>query len=196
MHIGLLIYSSLDTISGGYLYDRQLVQCLRAAGHTVEIISLPWRNYGRHLTDNLSATFWARLCHAPFDLLLQDELNHPSLAWLNPRLRQVVRYPLVSVVHHLRCSETHSRTLLPLYRWVEQCYLNSVDGFIYNSQTTCTTVHAFLRENKPYVIAYPAADHRQPPNTAAIMANLTERLDAQGPRQLLFVGYLFSPSPI
>ena len=49
MNIGVLIYGSLDTISGGYLYDRKLVEYLQRQGDVVEIISLPWRNYARHL---------------------------------------------------------------------------------------------------------------------------------------------------
>ena len=52
LKIGLIIYGSIDTLSGGYLYDRMLVDYLRAQGDTVEIISLPWRNYAAHLTDN------------------------------------------------------------------------------------------------------------------------------------------------
>ncbi|MEZ4865713.1 MAG: glycosyltransferase family 4 protein [Caldilineaceae bacterium] len=188
MHIGLLIYGSLATISGGYLYDRQLVHCLRTAGHTVEIIALPWRNYGRHLTDNFSRPLLAHLRTKPFDLLLQDELNHPSLAWLNGRLRRNVHYPVVSIVHHLRSSETHPRILLPLYYQVEQHYLNNVDGFIYNSQTTCATVAALLRKSTPHIVAYPAADHRQPPATVELRQDLAVRLQKQGPLQLLFVG--------
>jgi len=54
MKLGLIIYGSLDTLSGGYLYDRKLVEYLRRCGDTVEVISLPWRNYARHLADNLS----------------------------------------------------------------------------------------------------------------------------------------------
>ena len=72
MKIGLLIYGSLDTVSGGYLYDRKLVEYLRAQGDTVEIISLPWRNYAAHLMDN----FRFRLPPG-LDLLIEDELNHP-----------------------------------------------------------------------------------------------------------------------
>ena len=52
MKIGFLIYGSLDTLSGGYLYDRKLVEYLRTQGDTVQIISLPWRNYAAHLSDN------------------------------------------------------------------------------------------------------------------------------------------------
>ena len=59
MKIGLIIYGSLDTLSGGYLYDRMLVRELRRAGHQVEIISLPWRSYPAHLADN-ARLGWAR----------------------------------------------------------------------------------------------------------------------------------------
>jgi glycosyltransferase involved in cell wall biosynthesis len=188
MHIGLLIYGSLDTISGGYLYDRQLVHALRASGHRVEIVALPWRNYARHLGDNFSASLLARLRKSRFDLLLQDELNHPSLAWINPRLRHVVDYPVISIVHHLRSSESHPRAILPFYRWIERRYLNSVDGFLYNSQSTCATVTSLLHGPKPYQIAYPAADHHHPPSAAEIDRMIKERAQSQGPLHLLFVG--------
>jgi hypothetical protein len=56
MHFGLLIYGSLNTLSGGYMYDRRLLESLRLMGDTVEIISLPWRSYPAHLADNHSGS--------------------------------------------------------------------------------------------------------------------------------------------
>ena len=56
MHVGLLIYGSLDTISGGFIYDRHLVRHLEEQGDRVEVISLPWRPYGLSLPDNLNST--------------------------------------------------------------------------------------------------------------------------------------------
>ncbi len=41
MHVGLLIYGSLDIISGGFIYDRHLVRYLREAGDRVDVISSP-----------------------------------------------------------------------------------------------------------------------------------------------------------
>ena len=79
MRIGLVIYSSLETLSGGYLYDRQLVSALRSAGDEVEIISLPWSDYNRHILHNLRPSLMQQLQYGRFDILLQDELNHPSL---------------------------------------------------------------------------------------------------------------------
>ena len=46
MHIALVIYGSLNEVSGGFLYDRKLVEHLQQRGHEVTVISLPWRSYG------------------------------------------------------------------------------------------------------------------------------------------------------
>src|SRR5688572_15305074 len=112
MKLGFVIYGSLDSLSGGYLYDRKLVDYLRSEGDTVEIISLPWRNYAAHLTYNFrfrlpSPRVIARRRLFPtkqspnyqkFDILIQDELNHPSLIFANQEKHP---YPIISLVHHL-----------------------------------------------------------------------------------------------
>lgn len=150
MHVGLVIYGSLDTLSGGYLYDRKLVDYLRSQGDTVEIISLPWRNYAAHLTDNVHVRLPVNL-----DILIQDELNHPSLIFAN---RGRHPYPIISLVHHLRCSERRPEWQNVFYRWVEQKYLRSVDGFIFNSRTTKTVVNSLVENRKPGIVAYPPTD--------------------------------------
>ena len=169
MKIGLIIYDSLDTLSGGYLYDRKLVEYLRAQGDTVEIISLPWRNYSAHLTDNFRfrlpvSNVIARRVQSPtkqsptyqkFDILIQDELNHPSLVFAN---RREHTYPVISIVHHLRCSELRPEWQNAFYRWIEKKYLQSVDGFIFNSKTTEEVVNSLLENRKPDLVAYPPTD--------------------------------------
>lgn len=167
MRIGLVIYGSLDTVSGGYLYDRKLVEYLRTQGEEVEIISLPWRNYASHLTDNLhfrlpissviarsEATKQSSKAQS-FDILIQDELNHPSLILANAGKHP---YPIVSLVHHLRCSELRPKWQNNLYRVIEKRYLQSVDGFIFNSQTTERVVTGLLESSKPSVVGYPPTD--------------------------------------
>lgn len=186
MRVGLVIYGSLDTVSGGYLYDRQLVAQLRAAGDEVEVISLPWRNYVRHLADNASLLLRRRLAAGRWDVLVQDELNHPSLFALNPWLKTRLACPLVAVVHHLRCCEARPAWQNAVYRQVERAYLRSVDGFIFNSQTTRQAVQAVLgRPAAPGLVAYPAADQRGPALSAEAVA---ARVSAPGPRRLLFLG--------
>lgn len=192
MKIGLVIYGSLDTLSGGFLYDRQLVAHLIAAGCRVEILSLPWLTYAAHLTDNLRLPWARQIAKANYDLLLQDELNHPSLVLLNHTLRNLTDCPMISIVHHLRSAEQHPAIWMPLYRAVERHYLQSVDGFIYNSRTTRQIVHHVIGHTMPNVVAYPAADHRQPPQHDVVMASITKRLQGQMRLQLLFVGNLMA----
>ena len=158
MRVGLVIYGSLDTLSGGYLYDRKLVDRLRSHGDQVEIISLPWQRYALHLAHNFWPELRRKLAGLEVDVLLQDELNHPSLFLVNGWLRRRAGYRLVSIVHHLRSSEQHARILLPLYRMIERRYLRSVDGFIFNSHTTRQEVERLIGEEKPALVATPGGD--------------------------------------
>jgi len=163
MHIGLVIYGSLDTVSGGYLYGRKLVEHLRQSGDQVDVIALPWRGFLRSLVDNFSPRVREMLVGFQGELLLQDELTHPSLFWLNRQLKTRIHYPVVSIVHHLRYLEPRPAWRNSIYRQVEQRYLDSIDGFIFNSQHTCQTVRE-LRGNldqKPYLIAVPGGDQFQ-----------------------------------
>jgi glycosyltransferase involved in cell wall biosynthesis len=190
MRIGLIIYGSLDTLSGGYLYDRKLVEYLRSQGDTVEIISLPWRNYVAHLMDN----FWFRLpgmeTERPqqqaaglqnLDLLIQDELNHPSLIFAN---RGTHPCPVISLVHHLRCSELRPDWQNMFYRQVEKKYLQSVDGFIFNSKTTQDVVQRLVGNKKPSVLAYPPTDRFGTP----ISEEEIRARALSGPLRILFLG--------
>jgi glycosyltransferase involved in cell wall biosynthesis len=201
MKIGLVIYGSLDTLSGGYLYDRKLIEYLRAQGDTVEVISLPpgmadrsdWRNYMAHLGDNLTFRLPAGL-----DILIQDELNHPSLIAANhaphpPALAS--GYPVISMVHHLRCSEQRPAWQNAFYRFVERRYLRSVDGFIFNSKTTQGVVRAMVDTNKPSLVAYPPTDRfggGLSDSPAGGIDLVQSRASEIPPLRLLFLGNVIS----
>ena len=188
MHIGLILYGSLNKLSGGYLYDRKLVAYLQERGDSVEIISLPWRNYLCHLNDNFSPSLRHRLTRLQVDVLLQDELNHPSFFILNRRLREQINYPIISIVHLLRSSEGHPTWQNYFYRQVERLYLSSVNGLIYNSLTTRQAVERLLVgpkvQKRPSLVAYPGGDRFHPEISAA---EITHRVQSDI-LQLLFLG--------
>ena len=177
MKLGLVVYGSLDTQSGGFHYDRQLVAELRAAGDTVDVIELPWRSYPRGLLDNGSRRLRRRLA-GDYDLLLQDELAHPSLVWTNRHLST----PIVTIVHHLRASE--ARRLQPLYRAVERRYLRGVDGVVCNSTVTRDVVLESGVAVDRTVVAPPAGDRFDP----SIADNRIAARAREKPLRVLFVG--------
>ncbi len=185
LHIGFIIYGSLESVSGGYLYDRKIVEGLRQRGARVEILSLPLRNYGRHLADNVSAALLKEIKKKHWDVLIQDELAHPSLIVLNRHLRRTEDYPIVSLVHHLRCCESRSVILNAFYRAAERHYLGTVHGFIFNSETTRDTVRGVLKHSRPGVVAYPGRDHILPGSGPE---GILKRCQGPGPLRILFLG--------
>jgi len=177
MNVGLTLYGGIDGRSGGFRYDRKLVEGLREAGDTVEVIELPWRSYGRGLLDNASGRLRERL-RVDVDVMVQDELAHPSLVRTNRHLS----YPIVSVVHHLRASEP--RRLSALYRAVERRYLGTVDSAIANSEATRETVTGLGVDPEATVVAPPAGDQFDPDiDDREIRHRAGER-----PLRLVFVG--------
>jgi len=187
MRIGLIIYGSLDTLTGGYLYDRIVARGLAALGHTVEVISLAGGTYLQRLGQNLSPALYRRLRTGRFDLLIQDELCHPSLFLVNRRLRRPAGPPVVALVHHVLCKETRPRWQNMLLSMAERSFLTSVDGFILNSETTRRTVASLVAHYRPQVVAYPAGNRFGSPLSADAIGRRARR---PGPLELLFLGHV------
>ncbi|UCD82350.1 MAG: glycosyltransferase family 4 protein [Desulfobacterales bacterium] len=187
MRIGLIIYGNLNNLTGGYIYDRILVDYMQQHGHQVEIISLPQRNYGRHLLDSFARRLLADSANLRIDLLLQDELCHPSLCRINRRLRKKVYFPIVAIVHQVLCRQPRSGLFNRLYETVERPYLNSVDAFIFNSNTTRKTVEQLIEGRRPSIVAFPAGDRL---GCLTSSDRIESRAKAPGPLELIFVGNL------
>lgn len=184
MDIGLVCYGDLDTNTGGFRYDRKLVEGLRERGDHVDVIEFPWREYPRGLLDGLSGRLLDRIDRR-VDILLQDELAHPSLVGLNARLRARRDVPIVAIVHHLRSDEAHPRPLTRLYRAVERRYLVGVDGVICNSEATRGAVEGLATAET--TIAPPAGDRFDP---AIDPAAIEARARKPGPLRVVFLGSL------
>jgi len=184
MRVGLLVYGDMDTVSGGYLYNRQLVAYLRERGEQVAIISLPLRSYWRHLGDNFRSACVEQILAAKLDILIQDEMAHPSLVWLNRRLGGL---PVVTLVHLFTAFDQHPWYSAWFYRAIERRYLTSVQGLIANSQTTLAQARELLYDKLPaYCVAVPAGDHF--PARYIDFAAIKQRGLLPGPLQILVVG--------
>ena len=186
MHIGLTILGSLEYGSGGFQYDRIIVERLRQMGEQVTVVSLPWRSYTRSLADNLGDEVARRHQPLDFDVLIQDHLAHPALLRFNYRLRRSGRFPLVSLVHLLRWnSQDWPAPQRLFYRQVERLYFGSLDGVIGVSRYNLGLVAKLLGRELPSVAAYPGGDHLQ---AEISEAEIRRRAIHSGPLHVVFTG--------
>jgi glycosyltransferase involved in cell wall biosynthesis len=187
MHVGFIVPGSLDNHSGGFLYDRMLVQHLRSRGWRIDVIPVAWGRYAEDLLRNLGLTSPQRFDPGSLDLLLEDELSHPALLSLNRGIRRQTNLPIVAVVHHLRSSEARSGRMNALYRWIERLYLTDIDGAICNSLATRQSVEALWPEARPSVVAYPG---RAQMKSQVNPEDVRTRAWSAGPLKIVFVGNL------
>jgi len=100
MQVGFLITGDASRQTGGYLYDRHLIEFLRRQGCRVDVISVGNIWTGRSLLSPL--WLWATHVHHRYDVLLEDELAHAAL-WLFNRYVHAAGSPrVIAIVHALR----------------------------------------------------------------------------------------------
>jgi glycosyltransferase involved in cell wall biosynthesis len=178
MRIGFVLLGELDRVSGGFLYDRMLVERLRARGHVVDVVSLPWRTHARAVAENLRE-FPEALERC--DVVVEDELCHAAVFAHNARLRRA-GIPVVALVHNLASAEPRARAR-PLGAAVEDRYLRTVDGIVAVCESTLRDARAPLVRDVPTVVAPAGRDHvpAARPTADAVEA----RAHAPGPLRVL-----------
>jgi len=147
MKIGLLVYEPLKDQSGGYLYDRKVIDYLRTQGHETLVYTFPFEA-GKVIEDRV-------------DLLLEDELCYKDLLAFNLHLKKKTPIPVIAIVHHLKCLESipHPED----EREKEKNFLQSCNAAIVNSTATFEEIRK-LGINLPALIAKPGCDHFRLPS--------------------------------
>ena len=187
MRIALVIYGDLETVTGGFLYDKILVDYLRQQGNQVEIISLPWKRYAGQVLLNFAKAYFRRLVFGQYDLILQDELAHPALFLLNRKIKRHSATPVIAIVHQVLCSQPRFFLWNVFFRIVEKSYLTTVDGMICNSRTTLSAARGLAGQDMKSIVARPAGNRFDFKVNAL---QVKKRAFQPGPLRLLFVGSL------
>lgn len=181
MKVTFVIYGDMDQTSGGYLYDRKLKESLERTGVETGTVSIPRSKYLKNIWDNYRTELYEKLVNLETDILLQDELVHPSLFHLNKKLYKKVEYPILSIVHHLSYLAAREPYRVSLYKYFEKEYLKTINGFVFSSKATRNSVQSLIGETDG-IVAYPGRDHVNPKATAST--------EYDGQLNLLFVGNL------
>lgn len=180
MRVGLVVAGDVGATSGGFYYDRRLLDRLRDRGHEPSVVALDRRHYARHLLDNLRR-LERRL--SEFDVVVEDGLAHPSLIAANRRLES----PVVAL-SHMVWTERASGVRRRVVRAVERRYFSSIDAAIYNSEATRRAAERLVPDGSASdfdaVVVPPGGDRFDP---AAADGGIRERA-VEGPLSVVFLG--------
>jgi glycosyltransferase involved in cell wall biosynthesis len=160
MRLLFVIYGSLQQISGGYLYDRKVIDYLRDQGVEVDCLQLPACPYLLCPLHNFYAPL-RRLFRGSrsgrYDCIIIDELTHPSV-FLPVSRRKLSGPPVVVLLHHLKIRERIGPLLGLAARSMERSLLRRCDGIIVNSHTTRSTVGDLIDSEAKVYVCPPGSD--------------------------------------
>jgi glycosyltransferase involved in cell wall biosynthesis len=158
MRVGLVIYGSIETLTGGYLYDRRLVDHLVSRGDRAEVISLPRRyHYPRPLRHASPSLVRRPLGRASMSSCRMSSSTRPwssSTAGSGPGLATRSLRSFTSCARASKRRGSVAGTRRP-----NVGILATVDAALYNSETTRMAVEALLGRSLPGVVVYPGCDH-------------------------------------
>jgi glycosyltransferase involved in cell wall biosynthesis len=152
LRIGWIAYGSLEQISGGYIYDRLVVEQLRELGDEVRVISL---EPGAPAPSNAEL--------AELDVLVGDELCFRELGPLFRGAPAGLRRVLL--IHHLTAWEHEQGPERAELLRLEQAAIEAADACIATSIVTADRLRS-ERLSSAVQVAEPGADRLPRPATA------------------------------
>ncbi|HVY28704.1 MAG TPA: glycosyltransferase family 4 protein [Polyangiaceae bacterium] len=168
LRIAWVVYGSLEQISGGYIYDRLVVEELRRSGDNVTVISL-----------EPGATQVSPISAADYDVLVGDELCFRELL---PLFQHADAPHRVLLIHHLTAWEHPPGAERERLLALEKAVIDAADVCVATSRVTADRLHAEQIALRT-LVAEPGADRMERPETAG--------QEPSGARlRLLFIGNL------
>jgi glycosyltransferase involved in cell wall biosynthesis len=141
--IAWIVYGSLEQVSGGYIYDRLVVERLRELGDTVTVVSL-----------TPGATEMPRLGPDDFDVVVGDELCFRELL---PIFQRSPSPQHVLLIHHLTAWEQPPGSERDAVLALEKAVIAAADGCVATSHVTAERLHV-EGVARSVVVAEPGAD--------------------------------------
>jgi glycosyltransferase involved in cell wall biosynthesis len=150
LRVAWVVYGSLEQVSGGYIYDRLVVERLRELGDEVTVISL-----------EPGATELPRLDPEAFDVVVGDGLCFRELL---PIFQQRPAPRRVLLIHHLTAWEHPPGDERARILALERAVIDSADALVATSHVTADRLFAEGLARR-VAIAEPGADRLPRPET-------------------------------
>ena len=149
LRIGWIVYGSLEQISGGYIYDRLVVEQLRALGDDISVISIqPGESPG--LPEGLDVVVGDALCFRELGALFRSA---PA------GVRRVL------LIHHLTAWEHPEGPERAELLQLEKAAIDAADAWVATSSVTAERLRS-ERLSSAVKVAEPGADRLPRPDTA------------------------------
>lgn len=177
LRIGFVTYDGSNTTSGGYRYNRKLLDFLQSRGHRIEQYPLPDKPSLTVPRKRLPASL--RKLNQPFDVLIEDGICAPLFWYWNKYLTEPDA--IVGLIHYLRqCDPT--TTFSQYSRFQENMFLRTLDTFIATSNHTRRQVVHSCSTVDPGIVVYPGGR-----NEIDQKIQLDQQ-DSKTPLRVLFIG--------
>lgn len=149
-----LIEGDIDQLTGGYLYDKMLIDFLEAHEIRVDVVGIPRMPFPLKLLGNL--WFFLRLRREDHDLVLEDEMIYGSLGLFNLWLRRARYSKIVSLVHLLEWVQRNRSAESWLTRFFEKFMLSSCHLNVVNSHHTAGVLRRMGLNGSEVLVVYPS----------------------------------------
>ncbi|OQX28733.1 MAG: hypothetical protein B0D92_07400 [Spirochaeta sp. LUC14_002_19_P3] len=159
--IEFIVYGSVHQKSGGYYYDRELIQVLKHHGFGVSVTT-PADSGG-----------------SKTDLYIIDELCHPDFFRKRHFRRLQPSVPVVGMVHHLAADENLPPALLLKHLLMERKFFSALNFAVFNSRSTESSARGKGGYRGPSLVCVPGR------SSAGETKN-----NGEAPLSLLFLGNL------
>jgi glycosyltransferase involved in cell wall biosynthesis len=149
MHLAWVIPGPLEQTTGGYIYDRLIIERMRAAGDHVEVVRI---DRARHPLERQCPLARA-LTSTRSDAVVADALAAADLGAALPLVERTT--PRILLVHHLASWECE-HPITPEMRAAERAAITACDHIVTTSRWTAERLAAEHRRNASVVL--PGAD--------------------------------------
>jgi glycosyltransferase involved in cell wall biosynthesis len=156
MHVSLIVPAPFDQVSGGYTYDRRMVDGLRGGGHTVAVVELAGR-FPLSDDDSRESTCasWDQLAEDTRPVI--DGLALPAFSGMEDAL---AARGAIGLIHHPTALETgFSESERTMLRGIERRLYPRLHRVIVTSETTADRLAAdFAVDRTRMAVVVPGID--------------------------------------
>ncbi len=156
MRVAKIIIGDINSLTGGYLYEKKLIEYLRGKGVQADVVSIPNIPYMLQFFSNFWLFFYFLI--KKYDVIIEDGMTHPAVWLFNLWARHVKKTKVVAIVHMFRWIALRDSWQMPLAKFMEKTMLMPTSLIIANSMHTKAEAEKMGLPAEAIEMVYPGFD--------------------------------------